>query len=88
MTFASRFPVHRERNTMLRLRVCLANAFDQVFIGTTAFATVAMWRRHRSTSTQQHSQDETTYYVQGKTPATPIQILFKGALPTCDGYHI
>jgi hypothetical protein len=46
LTFASRFPVHRERNTMLRLCIYLANVSDRMFVGTIAFAIITKWRRN------------------------------------------
>ncbi len=88
MTFASRFPVHRERNTMLRPCIYLVNVSDRMFVGTIAFATITKWRRCRSTASQQRGQDKTKYCVQRKSPTTPIQIVSKGVQPTCDGRHI
>jgi hypothetical protein len=88
MTFASRFPVHRERNTMLRLCIYLGNVSDRMFVGTIAFATITTWRRNRSTASQQRSQDKTKHYFQHKSPTAPIQIVSKGMQLTCDGHHI
>jgi hypothetical protein len=45
MTLASRFPVHRERNTMLRLRLYSANTLDGMFVDTFGFNTITKWRR-------------------------------------------
>ena len=40
LTFASRFPVHRERNTMLCCCIYPANVSDGMFVGTFGFAAI------------------------------------------------
>lgn len=72
MTFASCFPVHRERNTMLRLSVYSANALDGMFADMSALTRLTRWWAHRSTASQQRSRNKYTEYVQRETPISPV----------------
>jgi len=53
MTFASCFPVHRERNTTLRLSVYLTNALDGLLDDVIAFTRPTTGGKNRSTANQQ-----------------------------------
>ena len=88
MTFASCFPVHRERNTMLRLSVYSANALDGMFADMSALTRLTRWWAHRSTASQQRSRNKYTEYVQRETPISPVEIVSKRAHPTRDAHHM